>query len=97
MVDDAPAPMTKVGRLAESRLEQKEDYGRDTSNITSGAKGAPLVVGYNLSPPTPRVFCSRVTHGLTILALVFIGHPGLYIALPLQEADSARRGKSPSP
>ena len=31
MVDDAPAPMTKVGRLAESRLEQKEDYGREAS------------------------------------------------------------------
>jgi hypothetical protein len=35
MVDDAPAPMTKVGRLAESRLEQKEDYGRDASQLKS--------------------------------------------------------------
>src|SRR5271170_6861656 len=41
MVDDAPAPMTKVGRLAESRLEQKEDYGREASNITRGGQKPP--------------------------------------------------------
>ena len=38
MVDDAPAPMTKVGRLAESRLEQKEDYGRDVSRRDLGRR-----------------------------------------------------------
>jgi hypothetical protein len=30
---------------AESCLEQKEDYGRDTSNMTSGGKGSLQVVG----------------------------------------------------
>ena len=44
MVDDAPAPMTKVGRLAESRLEQKEDYGRDASRRPRW-RGAPSAGG----------------------------------------------------
>ncbi len=34
----------RVARSAEFRLEQKEDYGRDVSSITSGGKPPPPVV-----------------------------------------------------
>ena len=34
---------TRVGRLAESRLEQKEDYGRDASEEAGGGKEPPSV------------------------------------------------------
>ena len=38
---------TRVGRSAESRLEQEEDYGRHTSNVTPGWRNPPGVAKHN--------------------------------------------------
>jgi hypothetical protein len=54
-----PLSHSRLRRSAESRLEQKEDYGRDASNITEGEGNPPSVTEHNPDVTVRSLFSAR--------------------------------------